>query len=690
MSEVPSVASGGGRAWSVRLACLLAVVAAVAGLGNPAAAETRRFAVVVGVADYQNFEGLWWADADASAFRDALMVDPRWSVTGNVQVLLNSQATKAGLQAALAAVAATADSDDVVVFFYSGHGDSYDDVSPYDELDGSDEYLCPYDSLTTSYAKDIRDDELSDWLGAIHAGTTVVILDTCYSGGMGDNVHLAALMGGPRVKTLNREGRQVVPGDGMADDLLRGAAPVGEVVAMGDPPTNTIVLTACADDELSYEFDQLEHGLFTFIVLEGLDSVAADQDRSGDVSAEELFGYVDPRVNGTWFEADEQAYQSPQMIDGKSGQANFVAPPWTPPTPTRISLVNMDANPNWTMETAWIYGQPLGMGGSYGWADPTSGHTGSRVYAYNLTGDYANNLTAKNLTSKVFNCSAYDYVVVRYYRWLGVEDNSCDHARFQVSNNGSTWVNVWSNGVLGISDFGWVREEFNISSLAGRKGTVYLRWVMGPTDSSFTFCGWNIDDVELLGGVIPTMPTLTITAGLDSGWVYQNTAVSTLDRHKSVLTVNITGGSAVGQSYAITVQENGGAMTHFQVAQPAAMVAGSPRTVNVVGGRRNTAAASPFVDGAYVPYTLNVNVTGSPFSQTATVVVPLVLRPLADLDGDGAVTAADKLEINKNLNGLATLPGIALRELDLTGDGATVNAEDKLVINQILNGLMVP
>ena len=177
-------------------------------------------------------------------------------------------------------------------------------------------------------------------------------------------------------------------------------------------------------------------------------------------------------------------------------------------------------------------------------------------------------------------------------------------------------------------------------------------------------------------------PELVVAASTDFSWVYQNTAVTTADRHQSVLTVNITGGSVGGETYAITVGENGGAVANFQITQPVAIVAGTPQTVDVLGGRRDLSTAGS--------YTLNVTVTGTPGAQTATVNVPLALRLLGDIDGDGAVTASDKLEMNKNLNGLATLPGIGLRELDLTGDGATVNAEDKLVINQVLNGLIVP
>ncbi|MFP6596163.1 MAG: hypothetical protein VCC01_01790, partial [Candidatus Hydrogenedentota bacterium] len=52
-----------------------------------------------------------------------------------------------------------------------------------------------------------------------------------------------------------------------------------------------------------------------------------------------------------------------------------------------VSIVfNMDSNPGWTTEGAWAFGTPTGGGTNSG--DPTSGHTGSNVYGYNLSGDY--------------------------------------------------------------------------------------------------------------------------------------------------------------------------------------------------------------------------------------------------------------------------------------------------------------
>jgi hypothetical protein len=180
----------------------------------------------------------------------------------------------------------------------------------------------------------------------------------------------------------------------------------------------------------------------------------------------------------------------------------------------------------------------------------------------------------------------------------------------------------------------------------------------------------------------PPLPELQFTAALDCDWVYPNTPTTTQDRHKSVLSVNIISGGLAEESYSIWIAQNHGPVADFRIDQPAAIVPGAVTALNVLGGHR--LMSTP---GSYV---LNITVTGATWGQMATADVPLTLRPLGDIDGDGLVNSADKLEMNKKLNGLDTLPGITLRALDLSGDGALVNAEDKLAINQVLNGLVVP
>ncbi|MBU0639752.1 MAG: hypothetical protein KKB50_12870 [Planctomycetes bacterium] len=42
-------------------------------------------------------------------------------------------------------------------------------------------------------------------------------------------------------------------------------------------------------------------------------------------------------------------------------------------------------------------------------------------------------------------------------------------------------------------------QSFDISATADGQATVYVRWGLGPTDYSVTYCGWNIDDVTFTG-----------------------------------------------------------------------------------------------------------------------------------------------------------------------------------------------
>jgi len=41
--------------------------------------------------------------------------------------------------------------------------------------------------------------------------------------------------------------------------------------------------------------------------------------------------------------------------------------------------------------------------------------------------------------------------------------------------------------------------SYNISHTADNQASVYVRWGMGMTDSTVTYCGWNIDDITFTG-----------------------------------------------------------------------------------------------------------------------------------------------------------------------------------------------
>ncbi len=158
---------------------------------------------------------------------------------------------------------------------------------------------------------------------------------------------------------------------------------------------------------------------------------------------------------------------------------------------------NLDADPGWTRQGWWGFGQPLGLGGSTGSPDPTAGHTGTNVFGYNLSGDYPDNLASEQyLTTGAINCTGRTGVRLSFWRWLGVEEAAWDHASVDVSNNGSTWTRVWANS-SSIDDGAWVPQTIDISAVADNQSTVYLRWAMGTSDTAVNYCGWNIDDIRL-------------------------------------------------------------------------------------------------------------------------------------------------------------------------------------------------
>ena len=174
-----------------------------------------------------------------------------------------------------------------------------------------------------------------------------------------------------------------------------------------------------------------------------------------------------------------------------------------------IQSFSLDADPGWTAQGDWAFGQPAGNGGEFGNPDPTGGHTGDHVYGYNLNGDYANDLPEYSLTTAAIDCSAYADVTLTFWRWLNVEHPWYDHAYLLVSNGGD-WTTVWENAAE-ITDDAWQQVSYDISSVADNQPTVYIRWIMGPTDGGWRYSGWNIDDIELVGLATGPTPTPTST-----------------------------------------------------------------------------------------------------------------------------------------------------------------------------------
>jgi hypothetical protein len=156
----------------------------------------------------------------------------------------------------------------------------------------------------------------------------------------------------------------------------------------------------------------------------------------------------------------------------------------------------LDSDPGWQTEGDWAFGQPTGQGGAHGSPDPTSGYTGPNVYGYNLNGDYPGYLWYTNLTTGAIDCSNLSHITLRFRRWLGVRDQP-DNAYVRLSTDGDFYLYLWFNEDE-VYDDSWQLVEYDLSPFADGESTVYLQWTMGPSYLGGA-CGWNIDDIEILG-----------------------------------------------------------------------------------------------------------------------------------------------------------------------------------------------
>lgn len=166
--------------------------------------------------------------------------------------------------------------------------------------------------------------------------------------------------------------------------------------------------------------------------------------------------------------------------------------------PQVIAGWDMNTNPGWTLEGDWAYGSPTGGSG-----DPNGGYTGSSVIGYAINGDYPNNLGETHATTPSIDCSLSSGTTLRFQRWLGVESATYDHAYVRVSNNGgASWTTIWSHTGGSFEETSWSNHELDLSAIADGQSDVRIRFTMGSTDGSVTYCGWNLDDVEV-SGVVP-------------------------------------------------------------------------------------------------------------------------------------------------------------------------------------------
>ncbi len=219
------------------------------------------WAVIVGIDDFENINDIVGCKNDAIGMAKILMLHgllhPKrtYLMTDKMQGAMRP--TGANIKRALNEVLTKAGPNDMVVFFFSGHGGE-DPASGETVFTGVDfTFDDPLDTGLTGSA-------LQSLIKRSAASKLLMFFDACHAGG------LAPLGRNPR-------GFRSGVNPTFLDQLAEGRGHV--------------VIRAAAKEEMSIGSDKLNHGIFTFVTLAGLTG-GADRDKDGIVTLSELRPYV--------------------------------------------------------------------------------------------------------------------------------------------------------------------------------------------------------------------------------------------------------------------------------------------------------------------------------------------------------------------------------------------------------------
>ena len=230
----------------------------VVGVVNDGDEETEYWAVIVGLLEYEEASELLVFYNSAHHMYDTLCNSSGWKEE-NIQLLIDEDATCDAILGRdettgfgwLRKKVAESEGDDVILFYFSGHGSQVKDEDG-DEKDGKDEIIAPYDvrkeggHFTGTLVNYISDDMIDEELDTIACKGMCLIFDSCCCGG---------LVGGK-------------------NDV--------------DTGSNRVVMMASTGEEgLSLIFG---HGdCFAYRVSTALNDTATDLNNDGKISAEEAY-----------------------------------------------------------------------------------------------------------------------------------------------------------------------------------------------------------------------------------------------------------------------------------------------------------------------------------------------------------------------------------------------------------------
>ncbi len=217
------------------------------------------------------------------------------------------------------------------------------------------------------------------------------------------------------------------------------------------------------------------------------------------VSGDYKSGEYEATIPGADLTGDSTEYQFIAYDFGGNSKETAVYPVELLPGITVGYETDFEQNPiGWTT---------YGTNNSWEWGVPTTGpgaaFSGEKVYATNLTGNYANSSNMSLEMPPIDLPEGASYL--QFKQWFDLERNY-DYGHVFISTDGSNWTqaarfNQTSNG--------WIDGEVDLSEYAGQR--IYISFNV-TTDGSVQKAGWYLDDVKL--SATPIQPSSKAKNGL--------------------------------------------------------------------------------------------------------------------------------------------------------------------------------
>ncbi|MBV6640851.1 MAG: caspase family protein [Cyclobacteriaceae bacterium] len=231
-------------------------------------APPRLFLITVGINEYKNPRyNLNYAIADADAFSDAI-TDDQATLFSEVRHIgiRNADFTKPKMESILDKVATEAREQDLLIFYYAGHGVMSKGTDKPPEF-----FLVPHD-VTQIYGRDellfekaVSASGLKEISRKINAQKQLFILDACQSAAALESIATRGILEEKAIAQLARS-------------------------------TGTFWITATGSEQFATEFETIGHGVFTYSLLEGLKGAADGANGDKKITVRELSAYLEERV----------------------------------------------------------------------------------------------------------------------------------------------------------------------------------------------------------------------------------------------------------------------------------------------------------------------------------------------------------------------------------------------------------